>query len=132
MSSESYSQAKRQFSERNRDVIMNAQSPHKWWSTQKSAVFGFSSSLRPLVDMGGRLVYESVGKANLPQIILTASSPENLLICRSLQVTCHSSLILITFAFRSSEIMRLLLDLDSYSGTDPSGMFPLFLQKPPS
>ena len=34
-----YSEAKRQFSARNRDVLMNAQSPHKWWSTLKSAVF---------------------------------------------------------------------------------------------
>ena len=34
-----YSEAKRQFSVRNRDVLMNAQSPHKWWSTLKSAIF---------------------------------------------------------------------------------------------
>ena len=27
---ETYSEAKRQFSARNRDVLMNAQSPHKW------------------------------------------------------------------------------------------------------
>ena len=30
---ETYSEAKRQFSDRNRDVLMNVQSPHKWWST---------------------------------------------------------------------------------------------------
>ena len=36
---ETYSEAKRQFSNRNRDVLMNVQSPHKWWSTLKSAVF---------------------------------------------------------------------------------------------
>ena len=40
---ETYSEAKRQFSDRNRDVLMNVQSPHKWWSTPKSAVFGSSS-----------------------------------------------------------------------------------------
>ena len=28
-----YSEAKRQFSDRNRDVLMNVQSPHKRWST---------------------------------------------------------------------------------------------------
>ena len=28
---EAYSEAKRQFSARNKDVLMNAQSPHKWW-----------------------------------------------------------------------------------------------------
>ena len=30
---ETYSEATRQFSDRNRAVLMNAQSPHKWWST---------------------------------------------------------------------------------------------------
>ena len=49
---ETYSEAKRQFSDRNRDVLMNVQSPHKRWSTLKSAVFGTSSSLPPLVRGG--------------------------------------------------------------------------------
>ena len=48
-----YSDAKRQFSARTRDVLMNAQSPHKWWSTLKSSVFSSSSSLPPLVGGGG-------------------------------------------------------------------------------
>ena len=37
---ETYSEAERLFSDRNGDVLMNVQSPHKWWSTLKSAVFG--------------------------------------------------------------------------------------------
>ena len=55
------------------------------------------------------------------QIILTASSKGSLLICWTLAI--------ITFAFRSSEVKRLLLDLDPYGGTDPLGMFPLFLKR---
>ena len=35
---ETYSEAKHQFSDRNKDALMNVQSPHKWWSTLKSAV----------------------------------------------------------------------------------------------
>ena len=50
---ETYSETKHQYSARNRDVLMNAQSLHKWWSTLKSAVFGLSSSLAPLVGGGG-------------------------------------------------------------------------------
>ena len=46
-----------------------------------------------------------------------------------LLVTCHPSPRLITFAFRSSEVKRLLLGLDPYGGTDPLGMFPLFLKR---
>ena len=46
---------------------MNAQCPHKWWSTLKSAVFDSSSdsSLPPLIGAGGGLVYKSVGKADI-------------------------------------------------------------------
>ena len=62
---ETYSEAKRQLSDRNRDVLMNVQSPHKWWSTLKSVVFCSSSSLPLLVSEGGGLVCESVGKADL-------------------------------------------------------------------
>ena len=29
---ETYSEAKRQFSDRNRDFLINVQSPHNWWS----------------------------------------------------------------------------------------------------
>ena len=46
-----------------------------------------------------------------------------------LQLTCHPSPSLTTFAFRSREVRRLLLDLDPYGGTDPLGMFPLFCKR---
>ena len=84
---ETYSKAKRKFSGRNRYVLVNVQSHHKWWSTLKSAVFDSSSSLPPLVSGGGGLVCDLIGKANLQfnclisRIILTASSPSYLLIC---------------------------------------------------
>ena len=54
---ETYSEAKRKFSDRNRDVLMNVHSPHKWWSTLESAVFSSSSSLPPLISEGGGLVW---------------------------------------------------------------------------
>ena len=42
-----------------------------------------------------------------------------------LPLTCQPSPRLTTFPFRSSEVRRLLLDLDPYGGTDPLGVFPL-------
>ena len=42
--------------------------------------------------------------------------------------TCHPSPSLTTFAFRSREVKRLLLDLDSYGGTDILGMLPPFMK----
>ena len=44
---------------------MKVKSPHNWWSPLKSAVFGTNSSMPPLVNEGGGLVGESVGKADL-------------------------------------------------------------------
>ena len=44
---------------------MNAQHPHKWWPTLKSAVFVSSSSLPPIAGGGGGLVCESVDVADL-------------------------------------------------------------------
>ena len=46
-----------------------------------------------------------------------------------LPLTCHPSPSLNSFAFRSSEVRRLLLDLDPYGGSDPLGMFPFFLKR---
>ena len=118
-SNETYSEVKRQFSDRNRDVLMNVQSPHKWWSTLKSAVFGSSSSLPPLVSEGGGLVCESVGKADLLlDHFYSRQSREAV----DLPLPCHPSPSFTTFACMLSEVRRLLLDLDPYGGTDPLGM----------
>ena len=45
-----------------------------------------------------------------------------------LSLTCHPPSSLTTFAM-SREVSRLQLDLDPYGGTDPVGMFPLFLKR---
>ena len=99
---------------------MNAQCPHKWWSTLKSAVFGSSSdsSLLPLIGAGGGMVCESVGKADLLSAHFDGKQSRDPV---DLPSTCHPS--------PRREVKRLLLDLDSYGGTDPLGMLPLFLKK---
>ena len=97
----------RQFSVRSRDVPMNAQCPHKWWSTLKSAVFGSSSdsSLPPLIGAGGGLVCESVGKADMLSAHFDGTQSRDPV---DLPFTCHPSPSLTTFAFRSREVKRLL------------------------
>ena len=113
---ETYSEAKCQFGDRNRAVLTNVQSPHKWWSTLKSAVFCTSSSLPLLVSEGGGLVCESVGKADLLSDHFDSKQSREAV---DLPLTCHPSPSLTTFAFRSREVRRLSLDLDTYGGTDP-------------
>ena len=123
---ETYSEARRQFSVRNRDVLMNAQSPHKWWSNLKSAVFGSSSSLPSLVGGGGGLLCECGGKADLLSDHFDSKQSRESV---DLSLTCHLSPSLIALAFRSTEVRHVLLDLDPYGGTDPLGMFTIFLKR---
>ena len=123
---ETYSEAKRQFSDRNRDVLMNVQSPDKWWSYLKSAVFGTISSFPPLVGVAGGLVslYVLLPEADhLSDYFDSKQSRESV----GLLLTCQQSSILLTFAFRSSEVTRLMLNLDPYGGIDPLVMVSLFL-----
>ena len=95
-----YAEAMRQFSVRRQDVLMNAQCPHKWWSTLKSAVFGSSSdsSLPPLIGAGGGLVCESVRKADILSAHFDGKQTRDPV---DLPSTCHPSPSLTTFAFRS-------------------------------
>ena len=69
---------------------------------------------------------DSVGKADLLSDHFDSKQSREAV---DLPLACYLSPSLTTFAFRSSEVRRLLLDLDPYGGTDPLGMFPIFLQR---
>ena len=66
---------------------------------------------------------ELVGKADLPSDHFDSKQSW---VAVDLPLTCHPSPSFTTFAFRSSEVRHLFLDLDPYGGTDPLGMFILF------
>ena len=80
----------------------------------------------PLVSEGGGLVCESIGKADLLSDHFDSKQSRETV---DLPVTCHQYPCLTTFAFRSREVRRLLLDLNPYGGTDPFGMFSLYLKR---
>ena len=89
-------------------------------------LYNISSSLPPLVGGCGGLVCESVGKANLLSDHFDGKQSRESV---DQPLTCHPSTRLTSFTFRSSEVRRLLLDLDPYGGSDPLDMFPLFLKR---
>ena len=69
---------------------------------------------------------ESVGKADLLSDHFDSKQSREAV---ELPLTCPPSPSLTTFAFRPNEVRRLLLDKDTYGGTDTLGMFPLFLKR---
>ena len=80
----------------------------------------------PLDSEGGGLVCGPVGK---PDLLSDHFDSKHSREAVDLPLTCHPpSPSLTTFAFRQ-RFTRLLLDLDPYGGTDPLGMFPLFLKR---
>ena len=62
---------------------------------------------------------ESVGKADLLSDHFDSKQSREAV---DQPLTCHPSPSLTTYAFRSSEVRRLLLDLDFNGGTDPLGV----------
>ena len=98
---ETFSEIMRQFSDKNRDVLMNVHSPHKLWSTLKSAMFGPSSSLPRLVSECGGLECESIVKADLLSDHFYSKQSREAV---DLPLTCHPCPSLTTFTFRSSEV----------------------------
>ena len=86
---------------------------------------GAPRQMPPLVGGGGGLVCQSVGKAVLLSDHFDGKQSRESV---DLPLTCHPSPSLPSFAFRSSEVRRLLLDLNPYGGSDPLGMSPLFLK----
>ena len=68
---------------------------------------------------------ESVGKADLLSDHFDSKPSREAV---NLPFTCQPSPSRTTFAFRSREVRRLLLDSDPYGFTDPFGMFPIFLK----
>ena len=92
----------------------------------KSAVLHEFVIVSTCYSEGGRLEFESVGKADL---LSNHFDSKQFMEAVDLLLTCHPSSNLTTFAFRSRVVRRLLLDLDPCDGTDPLGMFPPFLSE---
>ena len=87
---------------------------------------GSDSSLPPLIGAGGGLVCESVGKADMLSDNFDGKQSRDGV---DLPSTCHPAPSLTTFTFRSREVKLLLLDLDSYGGTNPLDMSPVFFEE---
>ena len=83
---ETYSEAKRQFYDRNRAALVNDRSLISGGPLLKSAVFGSSSSLPPLVGEAVDWCVSRLVRLICCRIILTASSPGRLLICISFAI----------------------------------------------
>jgi len=123
---EVYAVAEQEYRARARETLQMTTNSHKWWSTLKSSVFGARSSIPPLIGDGGSLVTDSVEKADLFLRHFDEKQSRDKV---TVPLSCFPRAKLSSFAFRSGELRSIMMGLDSYGGTDPSGVFPLVLKK---
>ena len=121
-----YGAVRESHNERTRNTLKHSTCSHKWRETLKGAIFGVKPFIPSLRRPGGGLVVAPAEKASLPGFqfdskfcCLSSLS----LLSRFYQFRCNS------LTFMTSVLLRLLLDLDTYGGVDPLGVFPLFLKK---
>ena len=91
----------------------------------KGSIFGEKPSIPALRGPGGVLMVSPAEKASLLGTLFDSKQ------CREKFVThlsCFPRPVCNSLAFHTSVLRRLLLDLDSYCGVDPLGVFPLFFK----
>ena len=122
-----YEDVERAFTVRSKSLLTNAPDPRKWWPTvETGGLLLSSSSLPPLADRGGKLLWSADGKASLFLVHFNVKQ------CRdSFQQPRYGdpSPVLCSVAFRSIIVCSLLLDLDPCGGNYPDGMFSLFYKQ---
>ena len=121
-----YNSAEVEYNTSTKGTLQETANSYKFWTTLKSALFGNDSSIPPLLKPDGSITHSPEAKATLLADVFDGKqSNENL----TLPDSCFPEPRLSKLAFRSSEVKKLLLDLDAYGGTDPNGIFPLFFKK---
>ena len=111
--------------ERTRYTLKHSTCSHEWWEILNGTIFGMKPSIPALKGPGRGLVVTSAEKESLLGSQFCSKR------CREQFVTSLSSFPQSrcnSLAYRIPVFLHLLLDLDTYGGVDPLGVFPLFLE----
>ena len=122
---ETYAAAEKEYNGGVRDILIGTTNSHKWWSTLKTALFGVDVAVPPMLRPDGSLAHCPKEMAALFADVFDKQSNDNLTKPQS----CFPEAELTTFAFRSGEVKKLLLEPDPYGGAGTDGIFPLFFIK---
>ena len=90
----------------------------------KTALFGVDVAVPPLLRPDGSLTHCPKEKAALFADVFDSKQSNDSLTMQSWFPEAE-----LTFAFRSGEVKKLLLELDPYGGAGPDCIFPLFFMK---
>ena len=92
----------------------------------KTALFGVDVAVLPLLRPDGSLTHCRKEKAAIFAAMFVSKQSNASL---TMPQSCFPEAELTTFAFRSREVKKLLLELNPYGGAGPDSIFPLFFIK---
>ena len=112
--------------ERTRNALKHSTCSHKWWETLNGSIFVVKPSISALSCPRGGLVAAPAEKASLKGSQFDSKHSSEQFVT---PLSCFPQSRCNSLAFRTSVLLRLLLDLDTCGAVDPFGVFPLFLKK---
>ena len=122
-----YGAVEKEYNDNIKNDLMGIAQSNKWWSTFNSALFGIDMTVPPLIKSDGSITHNPEEKATLFADIFDSKQSNDKL---TMPHSCFPEAKLTKLAFRSIEIKKkLILELDSYGGAGPDGIFPLFFKK---
>ncbi|KAK3890477.1 hypothetical protein Pcinc_005557 [Petrolisthes cinctipes] len=116
-----YATAQTAYNDHLRDVLTGASLPHSWWSALKQSLFDVDSGLPPLSCSDGFVCHNFKEKADLLAAIFNNKQSNDEL---PLPSSCDPPILMHSLAFKSSELLSYLNDLDSFGDCDLKGSSP--------
>ena len=109
-----------------RERLSSSRNAHSWWQRLKYSVFGSVDSLTPIKKPDGSITYAAAEKAKiLSDYFSSKMSRTDIVIPHS----CNPLPKLNSIAFRSSELLKILQNLDEHGSVDCNGMLPSFFKR---
>ena len=128
MAQQIYSRAQNAYHNHLKDILSGTSQPHSWWSALKQSLFGVDSSLPPLSCSDGSICHDAKSKAELLSATFISKQSEDEV---SLPASCFPEVEIKSLAFKSSELLTYLNNLDSYGGCDPLVFYLYFTKRFP-
>ena len=109
-----------------REKLASSSNSHAWWRNLKAAIFGVGEPSTPIKKPDGSLTFAADEKARLLSDHFNSKMSRGDIV---IPAGCHPEPKLTSIAFRSSELKKILANLDAHGGVDPNGLFPSFFKR---
>ena len=109
-----------------REKLANSSNSRSWWRTSKNSIVGAGEPSTPLKKADGSLTFAADEKAKLLSDHFNSKMSRGDI---EIPPGCYPEPKLTSIAFRSSELKKILDDLDAHGSVDPNGLFPSLFKR---